>query len=374
MIATDYLFERIQRPRDANPRLLDNIKAIIQYLRTNSKIHDKETIKSICKGVTHHLGPDVVLELLWYPSSPSVAPLSPLSQLYERLDRDLPVSDHIAAAIFVDSHDLLRVLILSLKGCADSLLFGNPFHLAQSLGKDAIAKTMLDVGLVNGFSYRFVNWVLRSRNIAVDAILWTITNQDFAKIHTLVESIRVASGFRPTRTQYNKCLVAAIRTGSEKFVIEALKIPRWMARTNVSPEVFNIACKLGVPEVVTALLCKDGLDPNTTFAHTSPLIAAVKSKHLEVMKAVLEAGADVNAKVGRVPRTALDHAFDIPVARNGKKREAAVRLLLSHGAKIQKTTPMVVWPQDFYEEYQHLRGSRKGYVIDEKEFKYIETD
>ncbi|HYL09845.1 MAG TPA: tetratricopeptide repeat protein [Candidatus Acidoferrales bacterium] len=89
------------------------------------------------------------------------------------------------------------------------------------------------------------------------------------------------------------------------------------------------AAKAGRTAEVSALL-RQGADPNAWVFGETPLIVAVMGKHADTARALLDGGADVNAK---------DQSGETPLLRAATHGNAGiVRLLLDRGADITATT------------------------------------
>lgn len=138
------------------------------------------------------------------------------------------------------------------------------------------------------------------------------------------------------RSEYDAWLASAIRTGSVETVKFVLDI-RLRSKAKVTRGRLITACTHGVPEVVTALFGRNLMNSNRKFSNTTPLIAAVRSRHLDVVKAVLSAGADISGSIEQYPHTPLRAAFSMKT-----RKDAVTELLVAHGAIIPDSEP---WPR-----------------------------
>jgi len=98
----------------------------------------------------------------------------------------------------------------------------------------------------------------------------------------------------------------------------------------VTISTFKYACNMGRGKVITLLFGKGLIGPNSSLETTSPLVCAVKSGHIDVIRAVLNAGADVD---GVWDRDCHQNPLCTAVRRN---HEAAVKLLLKRGASYNR--------------------------------------
>ncbi|KAF1958204.1 hypothetical protein CC80DRAFT_490822 [Byssothecium circinans] len=173
-----------------------------------------------------------------------------------------------------------------------------------------------------------------------EAVAWAIFKREITILKVLVNAMNKGATTHPERKDFNKWLTAAIRTQSVDFVKTVLSV-NINSRAKVSQGMFVTACNQGVPEIITALFGKNQIDPNKKFLECTPLILATRTGNLDVMKAVLDAGADINGSISEWPCNALEQAVHIRKAPSMEKREAAAKLLLSRGADVSATRS---WP------------------------------
>lgn len=98
----------------------------------------------------------------------------------------------------------------------------------------------------------------------------------------------------PNKAFYDKWLECAIRSGNKDIVRLTLARP-CPTPTRVTKNHFNLACSTNA-EVVGELLRASGLSANAYYQTTSPLLMALRSGTAEVVRVVLEAGANVSAR------------------------------------------------------------------------------
>ena len=92
-----------------------------------------------------------------------------------------------------------------------------------------------------------------------------------------------------------------------------------------SAENFSDVCKTGTPEQIKAMI-DAGADVNAKDEHgMTPLMWAAQNQNSDVIAALLKAGADLNAKDGK-GNTALDRA-------RAYKNEKAATALIKAGAQ-----------------------------------------
>jgi hypothetical protein len=93
------------------------------------------------------------------------------------------------------------------------------------------------------------------------------------------------------------------------------------------------------PSMVTALIQDGRIDIGKKFRSNSELISATKSGNLSNMQVVLDAGADINYRLGKGRGKTTTSALDIAIM---KENTGAMELLLDRGAEIPR---MEVWPR-----------------------------
>ncbi|KAF2635779.1 hypothetical protein P280DRAFT_522896 [Massarina eburnea CBS 473.64] len=369
-ITTLHLVDLIHNPRNHDTRLLSIITDLAQYVCGELGLDDieqGEIIESLCKGAVKHLDSNIVLEHLW-----SVRPnenvsdghlKTPSLELSIREYKNGKVQERMVAAIAADAYGLVIALMSTFtpESTATSSVFGEPLQFAISIGNHEMVEIIIEkfLSLRSVIPRKYINFIGYFGSQIACAVPCAIAERRLAILHTLVEAFKihkiVASTIR--RTDFDKWLLRAIRTRTVDFVRAVLDIPI-NSGAKVSLSVFITACNQGIPDIVTALIGDRLMDPNKEFMDATPLIVATRTGNLDVVKAVLDAGAYVNG-VSKSSDTALEQALMIRKAPSMEKREAAVRLLLSYGATLP---PFPKWPitpglWDIFRETNIARGA-----------------
>ena len=105
-------------------------------------------------------------------------------------------------------------------------------------------------------------------------------------------------------------------------------------KVQITRDTMVSACYLGTAEHLIAILSTPGMHANKRYADTTPLVAAVRSHSVEIVRVVLDAGADVDLKVGRGRKEMSPMDTVLKGVMPATNRIAIARLLLDRGATL----------------------------------------
>jgi hypothetical protein len=312
-----YLANRIKFPLDLDTSVSNKFNQMLLYLGTELHLDTidqrDECSATLQQNLIKLFGPLGTLDVLWWGLSSSPAWNS----------KALSVLEKAFAAISADAYELVRTLISSTSVDNKLSVFSHCAHEPLGMAITLQKSSMVDVILsdtTRPWSGSPQCWIAENMCLAIQLR----ASQPILK--SLIEA-REKHG-SPTKKEYENWLALAIYTGSVRIVKVALNI-KIRRKVRVTRRHLIKACTCGRPEVVTALLGKDLMDPNRKFVDTTPLIAAARSGHVDVVKAVLDAGANINVSVIKEPHTPLKAAL-----QHRSKKDAVIELLIARGAII----------------------------------------
>ncbi|KAJ4304500.1 hypothetical protein N0V90_000026 [Kalmusia sp. IMI 367209] len=301
-----FLYNRLNAPLDARPSIIARLKELLEFLICELNIdgHDQrqKCARKLCEGLAsnHNLQ-----FFLWNDQSFSERALT----------GPLTVDQKIAAAIAVGAHEIVGPLLRS-EDSTLSGVFGNNLHIAIHRGDECIINALM------AFYPQGLMRLIVAGKIAIEAYKPDV-------LELLLERIQQHPEFHLEFRQ--RLLIHAASIGNIPAIDVILKAKANGQKPLVRREV-HIICQHGTVNVVAHYLKTGRIDAKTTYHNTSVLIAATKSKDVSKVRAVLDAGADIN-KMTTDKRSALF------VASKAQDR-AMVQYLLSCGADTDTTE----WP------------------------------
>ncbi|MDU8913993.1 ankyrin repeat domain-containing protein [Aestuariicoccus sp. MJ-SS9] len=141
---------------------------------------------------------------------------------------------------------------------------------------------------------------------------------------TVLSAVLLGLAFSIGSVQANTDLIAAAREGNLEAAVNALEASSDGPETLSRPLFF--AAQRGHAEVVKLLL-ERGADANTSFTFGSPLHAAARANDTDVVALLLEHGADPDLESGDFRHSPLHEAA-------GRGAFEAAKMLIGHGANV----------------------------------------
>jgi hypothetical protein len=256
----------------------------------------------------------------------------------------LDLQQKVAAAIAIREYDLVRSLLPQLLMCAEwrSPLLGSPLSFVTSQGGVDVVRTVLQrIKIHDGhgstsFFGALDNGYFGNAWQKMSALEYAISGQR-PKVLVVVKGFYEQVGLSLSKVTYNGLLSQVISSGEPESVRTILCMNARGSR-KVTLNHLREAAKSHNPKIMMPIVASPGMTVNKAYVETSPLIASVRYGDIHMVRAVLQAGAEVNLKVDAEPKTktALGEAM-----ATGK--EAMTQMLLDYGATMP---PRATWPHD----------------------------
>ncbi|KAF2833844.1 hypothetical protein CC86DRAFT_277816 [Ophiobolus disseminans] len=342
-----YLFHQVQKRVYGSDELLDRITKMNAYmcqeLQTINVAHQVESLRALCSGLA--LASDRHFVSYFFHNTSSVYAMESNSE-------DLALNEKVLAAMCMRSHKLVRALLsqLTTYRCRNDYL--SPLCVAINLGDDEILRLALDhIAVMKAHTKK-----LTVQDIFGDCAIHCAFVQKFvAKLNLLFEAYRVSNlgGFK---VLYHGSLETAIKW--KKYLnYEVIRciLGYCPSEPKVHPNVSWNACQGKHAQLVRLLL---GYIPNldTGTVHMLPLIQAVKFGDQAVIKAVLDAGADINnTHYNRSDKAKPKRLTKSPLEVAATQKYEAVQVLLERGVVVP---PVKSWQNSRKKIYDALREAR----------------
>jgi hypothetical protein len=239
-----------------------------------------------------------------------------------------------AAAIAIKDQNLVRSLVPGLLGCEEwySDLFGSPLGFAISQSNADIIRVILHCMTDSRLKKAKLPTTMASDHYSsasfdISAMHYAIT-ADRPEALEVIEYVRKEHQMPTTKKAFNELLSLAIRRGQVRFVKIVLSMNVSSCEKEWADNLKRAAMSNN-PDIMIAMMMSPGMGVNKVYADVSPLVAAVRSGDVHMVRAVLQAGADVNLRVS------LAHEGKTPLeAALEPGREVVAQALLDCGAEI----------------------------------------
>lgn len=218
-----------------------------------------------------------------------------------------------------------------------SEMFGFPFNNAVALENLEMVKTIVHAvdeipETDSRMGYRGPShWDPFSLSEAVDA---AISHGNLRILNYLVDYLNTRTT-RPSIDKFRDWVDQAVIYRASVDAINALlRVQLDEGFQDSYRRVFPSACSYHHEPILTAAIIKL-MDINHQYREKTPLMVAVSLERPEVVKMVLDAGANVNARGDQSPYTALGYALQYRHYMDDdcrEERQACIKLLLLYGA------------------------------------------
>ncbi|KAG9191216.1 hypothetical protein G6011_09304 [Alternaria panax] len=158
-----------------------------------------------------------------------------------------------------------------------------------------------------------------------------------------------------------KAYVQALREAVRRVQNLSLKVVRQILLhcpygNRVITDVFSYACRTNDLKMVKVLLLHGQLDVNKSFSWAPPLQIAINTSNPAIIRAVLNAGADVNeSKSAKTKPASVPASHHIPLEYAVTRSIIAFKYLLTQGAVVRHVD---MWYKMGKNPYKLLRATR----------------
>ena len=350
------LFNRLKNKLDATPPFLDKLREmynfLVQAVKPITRLDGQTLLMKLCRAVSICIG-KLRLFMVLGRVSQSYFDNRASAMGVDYLKAPLDLQQKIIAAIAVDDHDLLRNLLPeSLRSPSPrSPLFGSSLSFAISHGDAGVVRTILQCMLQHGaHGLTFADALVEGH---YGTVTWHKTSaMDFAittkqpRVLEVIVDFQKKHGRSLLRKEYKALLSRAIFSGKLEMV-KAVFCLKVTGGVKVTLGHLNEAAGSHNEDILLAIITSPGMRVDKAYTDASPLRAAVRSGNVHMVRAVLNAGPDIDMKVRGRP--ALVEAM-----MAGK--DVIAQALLDHGAAIP---PRATWPEDTPKTHGKYRGVRE---------------
>jgi hypothetical protein len=342
------------------------IKYLVDELDVNSD-YEKETLRqSLCDVLQRICDKNVRIPVLTYGWMKSLR--HPMAVAVTA--PPLGYLEKMVAAVCL-GHDRLTVALMQeLPAQVDHPIFGPPLQLATKLGHKAFVNAILDhMSTVlkgkkepecflraNSSDSSSTSWInpATPSSMVERAILIALDKNNEDLLSLLVDWYE-DQGFISCRSIYHEFMQTAIRRSGlaiVKAVLDDIPYAQRGMNSRVTWSDYETACMYGREDVVRTFFDQGYIIANDKVRAKSPLIVAVSSGQLSIVKVVVEAGADVNHE------STWNRGKVLPIMVAIRKQNVdIIHYLLDVGARLPTVTD---WPtgQRFRSIYEILRQAK----------------
>jgi len=337
-----YLYYRSKALLDADSYLpnvvSDMVNSLAEDLHINST-NEKDTLRQgLCDNLRWFCSSSKTLSILRRGTSavlayPNITKI-PLFGVFEKL----------VAALCLELHSLVPILIQELTEFAVHPIFGAPLHAATVLGHEAAVEAILG-GLSTAMGEEDETTHARSAVLVssnggfsiTEAVHGAIRQDDETLLSILVEWY-TGRGFTFSKAIYNMFLDTAFVHCSLETVRSILDIPydKQGSPRKITWHHFQKACSDDRDDVVQLFLVDGYIDANDQKFATSPLVEAVYGDNVRLVQALVNAGADVQQEHSLRGKK----VWPIMIAIK-RENYSVVRYLLNAGSSLPQ---VCTWP------------------------------
>ncbi|KAH7350431.1 hypothetical protein BKA66DRAFT_446928 [Pyrenochaeta sp. MPI-SDFR-AT-0127] len=325
IISTRYLAHRIVNPKDVDAKFRSLISRMADYLSQALDCPRWKFLEQLCEGLLRCWRPYHIFNLLWSTFDPSHHPLQ--MQFFLEEPEELSFTHKIVAAIAVRAYGLINELMhwFSTKesnhGCCIPILLSVRTSDSQ----------LFDLTL------KYLRTLVKS-NIAVGLAVVDVD----CPISTIL-STRSLKGLQRLVAFYTECNISPAQENYKHWVDVASNLPAdylktiflLSPRTGVKVEKANFveACRRDDIELIQQFFKHGDIPISDNSGQRNALILTAKySTDIVVVRAVIDAGADINAQIpADDPRYGIMTAILVASERGWPKM---VEYLLGRGAEL----------------------------------------
>ncbi|KAH7070676.1 hypothetical protein BKA63DRAFT_569043 [Paraphoma chrysanthemicola] len=336
---------RLNKPLNASPEFLDKLRQMIQFLRDESDVYPQDSpeyLNVLCESLAQRSCTQQLAAALTCKYTALRHRCEDHEDCSDILkDGPLPTHLKIIAAVVIKDSKLVLALLPKLLQTDEwrCEIFGSPLCLAVEHKDTKTVHTILHwLESIYGPDAAAPGYLLgeKQKLEILSAIDRAFVANNLKVLQTLLSFY--AHRFGPSgRYTYNGWLCKAYGLANTGYLEAVLAVAK-RGREVISREGLVNMTRYAESSHINILVSTKALDIDRDFYKATPLTAAVRSGSLDKIRAILDAGADINS--GWFPYSAMGVAFRTKQKQEHKVR--IVRLLLERGAMLPATDQ---WPK-----------------------------
>ncbi|KAI4629356.1 uncharacterized protein J4E87_003620 [Alternaria ethzedia] len=292
-----YLAYHVKSPRDVLPELPAKIQKMVEYvtkeLTATDNLDGRNILLEVCAGVAQTC--PFLTTFLWLNDSTSLVSEKRYKKLRQPLSKDITYHDQLIAAISVGAYDVVARLLRQAPTSLSRDVFEEPM-LAAVLQDDHKMITLMMTVLDEQKSKRFK----RSQVMNVGSPYSMLGSMQPAIVDDNVDMVKLLLGYLrryltlPDKTYYRQWIDRAILSRSNNVLRTLLQAAPDTKPFHINTTIFERGVKTGDSAIVTTLINYGSIQLDSSSAQMSALAASIRAGVVAVIRAVVEAGADIN--------------------------------------------------------------------------------
>lgn len=346
-----FLFCRTKKLLGANDFLPKRINDMADFLVQGNEVPTEtlrdEYLNRLCTAVVyrfqnydhHHCIINILQGGPAFTHTPSRRP-----SYISAIDKDITDGDRVsAAAAAVDDIVVFKRLISKLSDADDALqkllrlahdlswegIFGHPIKVALAFGYDGIISEITEQWKAlplpdDELSKTDAKWEnFHGANHYIHSAIQSAQRKD---LQELIDVYTHFCGPVPLKCHYEDWIITAAKAGDTQ-ILRIIMDVKTKPKMRMTKSTFEKICNAGYPDFISTIFKKGLVRPKDSYgARDCPLSIAIRCGHLDVIRAVLDNGADVEgpAKYSDIPLNTAVRGCNID----------AIELLLERGATV----------------------------------------
>ncbi|KAI4628886.1 hypothetical protein J4E81_004254 [Alternaria sp. BMP 2799] len=292
-----YLAYHVKSPRDVLPELPAKIQKMVEYvtkeLTATDNLDGRNILLEVCAGVAQTC--PFLQTFLWRNSSTSPGSEQRYKKRRQALSQDITYHDQLIAAISVGAYDVVAKLLPQAPTSLSRDVFEEP-TLAAVLQDDHKMITVMMTVLDQQKSKRFK----RSQVMNSGSPYSMLGSMQPAIADDNVDMVKLLLGYirryltLPDKTYYRQWIDRAILSRSNNVLRTLLQAAPDTKPFKINTTIFERGVKTGDSAIVTTLINYGSIQLDSSSAQMSALAASIRAGGVAVIRAVVEAGADID--------------------------------------------------------------------------------
>ncbi|KAI4936969.1 uncharacterized protein J4E92_001694 [Alternaria infectoria] len=292
-----YLAYHVKSPRDVLPELPAKIQNMVEYvtkeLTAIDSLDDRNILLEVCAGVAQTC--PLLATFLWRNSSTSPGSEQRYRERRQALSKDITYHDQLIAAISVGAHDAVAKLLPHAPTSLSLGIFEEPILAAvrqQDHKMIAVMMTVLDQHKLKRLK--------KNQVIGFGSPYSMLGSMQPAIADDNVDMVKLLLGYirryltLPDKTYYRQWIDRAILSRSNSVLRTLLQAAPDTKPFQINTTIFERGVKTGDSAIVTTLINYGSIQLDSSSAQMSALAASIRAGGVAVIRAVVEAGADIN--------------------------------------------------------------------------------